>query len=327
VAPPGAAGSSPAGGPVPAGFQPASFTAVSATEWWLLGDTACSHQPCTSVVRTTDGGITFVALPAPTAALVGGVSDPNNGHGVRELRFADTADGFAFGPDLWATHDGGGHWHPVPLPGQVTALAAADGDVFAVAAGALYRASAATDAWSRLAADHLSPDALALHGADVVTQTAFSDSSPSRLLVSHDHGAHFSAYSSPDVGLGCTYDEPVAAVIWALCTTGTESALTRSTDGGVTFPPLSHDQQFVNSAQLGAASSTTAVVTGRATGGGALNLTTDGGRTFQPTGPALPAGGGWGFIGFTDATHGAAVATTGLYRTGDGGHTWKAVAF
>ena len=93
----------PAGGPVPAGFQSISFSAISDTEWRLLGDAACSHKPCTSIVRTTDGGAHFVGIPAPTTALYGGIADPTNPNSVRQLAFADPMDGFAYETDLWAT--------------------------------------------------------------------------------------------------------------------------------------------------------------------------------------------------------------------------------
>lgn len=327
----------PAGGSIPAGFQPFSFTAISNSEWWLLGDVACAHKPCTSIVRTNDGGASFVGIPAPPTALLGGISDAQNPDSVSELAFADPMDGFAFRTQLWATHDGGGQWHQVPMSGQVTALAAADGYVLAVVGGDLYRSPAASDSWSRLGVSNLGSESLAVHGSDVVTQTAYvSPSMSSRLLVSHDSGSHFDTYASPDVGLGCAYGEPVAAVIWADCTTGLQSRVLRSGDGGVTFSPLDQGPPFVNFASLAAASSTTAVVAALAGGGGGgLYLTTDGGHTFTPTGPTLAVGAGWEFIGFTDATHGTAIASTAagnsktttsaLYRSVDGGHIWSAV--
>lgn len=117
-----------------------------------------------------------------------------------------------------------------------------------------------------------------------------------------------------------------------------ESAVTLSTNGGATFPLLRNTQQFVNSASLAAASSTTAVVASLRNTGIGLYLTTDGGATFQPTGPSLDSSSSdWDFVGFTDALHGTAIPTSStgsgavltktsaLYRTSDGGHTWSAV--
>jgi len=121
----------PAGGPVPTGFSPASVTFVSLQEGWALGTAPCATAPCTSIVRTIDGGATWSGIPAPKAALTagpgagpgmalqaGGVGTPL---GVGSLRFADPLDGWAFGPGLWSTHDGGATWHLLRLPGTTDA--------------------------------------------------------------------------------------------------------------------------------------------------------------------------------------------------------------
>jgi len=295
------------------------------------------------VVRTSDGGSTFVGLPAPPVGLAGTTNGQDDPNVIRDLRFADPADGFAYGPALWATHDGAAHWRQVVMPGQVTSLAAADGYVFAIvastcakgavgcSANAVYRSPAGSDNWSPLDPRDVTTT-LAVHGPDVVAETSGSQSSPSQVLISHDHGDHFESRPSPDVGLSCAFDEPVPNVVWALCVTGMQAAVTRSTDGGRTFPPLQGNQAFVNSATLGAASTTTAVVGSFATSAGSrLYLTTDGGRTFRATGPAVP-NGEWLFVGFTDASRGAAIADTGerkttvVYRTTDGGRGWSPVA-
>ncbi len=95
----------PAGGPVPAGFAPSSFTAIGEQTWWLLGNAPCASAPCTSIVRTTNGGVSFVGIPAPRAPY-----DPPGSSqttGVWQLRFADAVDGFAYDTSLYVTHRGG----------------------------------------------------------------------------------------------------------------------------------------------------------------------------------------------------------------------------
>ena len=53
--------------------------------------------------------------------------------GVSQVRFYNTSDGWAFGPQLWATHDGGQHWTQIDTHGlRVTALEAGGQRVFAV---------------------------------------------------------------------------------------------------------------------------------------------------------------------------------------------------
>ena len=84
------------------GLSPASATFVSATDGWVLGTGTCPSGPCAKVMRTTDGGSTWTAVPAPSASIVpgGGQGAP----GISRLRFADARNGWAYGPDLWATH-------------------------------------------------------------------------------------------------------------------------------------------------------------------------------------------------------------------------------
>lgn len=117
----------PPGGPVPPGFVPESVTFVSQRLGWALGQAPCSDPPCTSVVRTEDGGHTWDGIPAPRT---GGGDRPG---GVSGVRFADARNGWAYGPGLWSTHDGGATWHRVGAPGggRVLALAAAGDRVVA----------------------------------------------------------------------------------------------------------------------------------------------------------------------------------------------------
>ena len=75
------------------------------------------------------------------------------------VRFENASDGWLFNPGLWATTDGGAQWHRVSLPGEVIAVAAADGMVFAaaepVAAASgqarLYQSQVGTTKWARVA--------------------------------------------------------------------------------------------------------------------------------------------------------------------------------
>jgi hypothetical protein len=105
------AGTPPApGGAVPRGFRAASVTFTSESEGWVLGTEPCRSGSCPSVLRTTDGGVHWIAVPAPGAPL-----NVDSRLGVDELRFADTEDGFAFGGSaLWTTHDGGARWRDLP---------------------------------------------------------------------------------------------------------------------------------------------------------------------------------------------------------------------
>jgi hypothetical protein len=134
TSPPASSASGPAGGPVPPGFAAASVTFVSDSEGFVLGTAPCTSAPCTSILRTKDGGATWVGIPAPRAPL----AEPGTTQGaISELRFADPSDGFAFGTGLWTTHDGGAQWTELGSvaglsPYDVSDLVATSSGVYAV---------------------------------------------------------------------------------------------------------------------------------------------------------------------------------------------------
>ena len=110
--------------PVPANFQPASITFVSAQDAWVIGQAGtpgqCANKNpyiCTSIARTDDGGQTWQGGPAPDT------SGPSGGTGVGGIRFLNNSYGWAFGPELWATDNGGTTWSKVDTSGaRVTDL-------------------------------------------------------------------------------------------------------------------------------------------------------------------------------------------------------------
>lgn len=122
------AATSPSGGPVPPNFQPTSVTFVSAYEGWTIGQagtpgTCANADPtiCTSMARTNDRGKTWTGVPAPSTKLVSGI------------RFLDGVNGWAFGPQLWSTHDRGSTWAQVDTQGkEVIDLETAGSQAYAV---------------------------------------------------------------------------------------------------------------------------------------------------------------------------------------------------
>ncbi len=328
----------PAGGPVPAGFGPVSFTAISDRTWWLLGTAPCARPVCTSIVRTTDGGSHFAGIPAPPARLAG----PGAGHGVSDLRFADPLDGFA-GPDaigsvgtLWETHDGGARWRPGPA---VVAFTVSAGEVYAIAGSCghgicsnlrLEHSPAGADHWSATPLGLASSGGIALtaHGRSLWISLTPATGTPSAqtLLASTDGGTHLAHLSSPCTpGLGGDLEAASASVVWALCPTGMMAGAWRSTDAGRRWSAL-HARGpgggIANSARLGAASDATAVL---ATGGtGAMLRTTDGGQSFTAVhGPA----GSMTWVGFTDPSTASAIVDTAgapqLWRSTNGGASFS----
>jgi hypothetical protein len=105
----------------------ASF--VSPSAGWLLA-TPCPS--CRTVVmrKTTDGGRTWTAVPAPDAPPADQSTPPATAVGT--ILFTSAGTGWAFGPALWQTGDGGGTWRKMSVPGPVRDLAAAGNRVLAV---------------------------------------------------------------------------------------------------------------------------------------------------------------------------------------------------
>jgi hypothetical protein len=117
--------------PVPINFEPAAVTFIGTRTGWVIGQAGtpgqCASPYCTSVARTNDAGKTWIGVPAPRA------DAPDGATGVSKIRFLNLADGWAFGPGLFVTHDGGQTWAQVDTNGlRVTALETVGNRVFAV---------------------------------------------------------------------------------------------------------------------------------------------------------------------------------------------------
>ncbi len=343
----------PAGGAVPSGFDPVSFSAVSPRDYWLLGDAPCSNPVCTSIVRTTDGGSHFVGLPAPTAPLLEGQGSST---GINTLRFADGLDGYAFatgpGGEFWDTHDGGAQWQqPGPLTGrELLGFGTGAGYAFALvgscqngscSAVTLERSPVSSDQWSALTvpvpADVDQVASMTVHGSDLWFSLTTSATQANQLLVAGTgSGAQFSTYQSPCFsGLGGSIEASSADVLWAMCPTGMMAEAFRSSDGGSQWEPLSAGQ-LENSALLAPASDTTAII--QPAEQGELLRTDDGGATWQTVPAAGTSGSWWSWIGFTDGATGSGLDQSDapanwpwpngpypeqLWRTDDGGNTWS----
>jgi len=153
---------------VPPNFAASSVTFVSTSTGWVIGQAGtpghCGPPDpniCTSVARTSDAGRSWLGRPAPVSGA------PDGSNGVSQIRSLDGVHGWAFGPQLYATHDGSQTWQRIPTHGmRVTGLETVSGVAFAIwarcagtgadfAAGctsfSLYSSPAGQDAWTPVA--------------------------------------------------------------------------------------------------------------------------------------------------------------------------------
>jgi hypothetical protein len=127
---------SAAAGPpkVPANFVPSSVTFVSTAAGWVIGQAGTPGQctgpnpdVCTSMADTLDGGKSWQGMRAPVAG------PPDGARGVSQVRSLNGVDGWAFGPQLYATHNSGQRWTKIDTHGmRVIDLETVNKQVFAV---------------------------------------------------------------------------------------------------------------------------------------------------------------------------------------------------
>ena len=330
----------PLGGVIPADFQPASFTAVSLDEWWMLGTARCltSAGTCGAIVRTTDGGSRFAGIPSP----------PVGADDVTQLRFANALDGYAFDPELWETTNGGSSWVRVDTPGPVAELEAADGEAYALTCPAgfakcqamdLLRAAVGSLKWRKA----FTPVTLrygaqfALNGPNLYLLSG--NDPPLVLLYSRDKAASFARRVDPCFpGLGgrLTAAANGAPVLWAACPTGMMAEVTLSTNGGRSWRVGTATGEFPNSLGLAAATSSDALAwPGQQVSKSrwiAMQRTTNAGKSYSAaiTSRSFTT---VTWAGFSDAVRAYALiqegnypdTTTHLYESNDQGANWRQV--
>lgn len=339
----------PTGGPVPPNFQPTSVTFIGKNTGWAIGQagtpgTCHNVNPtiCTSVVLTQDSGHTWRGVPAPDTNAVSGI------------RFLDGRNGWAYGAQLWSTHDYGNQWTQVSTGGQqVIDLETAGSQAFGLFATCttstpsdcssytLETTQAGTDNWAPVG-----PATTSLPGTPGMTPSIVLTGSTGWLMA-----ADGTIYSGPlggawsKIGTAPCPATPSpnggtlggALLTWnAYTSTLVAACATKPFDNG-TGPD---QKQFVyTSADSGRTWQGPHVAPGRgaltslATAPGApAILATTAGLEIQPGGTgtgrlvaALP--GGFSYVGMTSDTQGVALpANTSLHQiwmTRDGGQTWQ----
>jgi hypothetical protein len=294
----------------------------------MFGTARCliGSGTCDAIVRTVNGGASFSGIPSPPTAT----------SNVSQLRFADTLDGYAFGPELWETVDGGATWVNADTPGRVTELEAADGEAYALVTGAgsangssneLLASGVGSRQWHQVP----TPTPLgfgaqfAVNGPNLYV---LGGNGVDLLMYSSDQGTHFSQRVDP-----CATDLPGSlsaaadgsSTLWAACPTGTAAEVMLSTNGGVTWRVVTQGGEFPNSLELSAASSSIALASpGPQTIGGALARTTNGGSSFSVV-MSRSSSMTVSWVGFSDSARAFALLAGTLYQSSDGGAMWSPV--
>ena len=350
------------GGPVPTGFQPASVTFVSADQGFVLGTAPCSTPPCTSLVATDDGGTSWHGLPAPVAPLATSLSTPSPDDApgaISQVRFGDHLNGWAFGPGLWATHDGGEHWTDQHLEGSVTDLASADGVTYAVvttcptgaceSGATLYRTDATSDDWQSVDGAGLPAQGgqIELHArAAWFVGPASTDGGGATFLSSPD-GTTWTSHADPCLADDAFLDSvaPVDTVnLFLLCVSdpgaGSQGKSVRSSsDAGATTEAAGSPPRGGIALEIAAADSTHLAVTAQS-GASFIYRSDDSGASWSTVGDLPDGGAGFRDLGFTTSTQGVVVsgepstgttaatdAASRLLMTHDAGATWTPVSF
>jgi len=305
--------------PVPPNFQPTSVTFVGPHTGVVIGQAGTAgHCPivagdCTSLAGTSDYGASWYGVSAPVT------SAPDGSQGVGQIRFLNTRDGWAFGPQLWVTHDGGAHWSQEQTRGlRVTDLETAGTRAFAIFARctgtgpdyaarcsgvSLYSSVADSGTWQPV------PGAAGLAPPTSDGATA----SASLVLTGGSGGTGFllaptgELLRGPLTGAAWTVADPVVP-----CLPGAAGA-----DGQPTGALLAADAGRLD---LVCASATSAAADTQAK---SVFQSADGGAHWSPAGTA-PAAGLAASVAIQAQDNLIVLATdAGLYRSADGGRSWR----
>jgi len=347
----------------PPNFQPTSVTFVGNGHNGVVGAVIgqagtpghCATRFCTSLAGTSTYGASWYGFSAPLAP------GPTSSSGISQLRFANLHAGWAYGPALYETSDGGWPWHLEDTNGQqVIELEASPARAFAVfgncsGTGSGYAASCTSfSLWTSLPGTRT--------WTPVSVPTAYlqmqSTSSAAPQLVISGTGTGYLLTPSGEVlagpatkaggawkAVGMANCKPAPSTSGQTAQLGvgpnlvlacdTQAARGRFTAAIYTSPSGTTWKQTGSATFKGTPTSLTAASPASAGTGVVVLATThgieysaDGGASWQAaaiTGSS-PAGG-FSFVGMTTPDKGVAVpaisSPAGIYVTVDGGKSWQ----
>lgn len=286
---------------------------------------------CDALVGSTvDGGATFGSLTLVTSWPCSAEAS------VASLAFDNHGDGFAFGPDLFETHDSGATWAQVPVSGQVLAVEALGFSVWMVEGGCapstgpqspcplhLFESDNGGRTWTPQATPS------GTNGPSPTFNNGFGAASGQTWLLRTSQSA---AYLSSNLPFGVPGSLDTDAPLWS------------THDGGQTWSSLEVPcgfNAFVVALSAAPDGTLFAVCAGQPGAGNSLKSTlqsTDGGVTWTVTLSCAPSQSGAttqncdsspliaGYLGGIDAVSDTTVYLVGdrsaLLATTNGGYTW-----
>jgi photosystem II stability/assembly factor-like uncharacterized protein len=314
---------------------------------WLLGITlpACSGPGGSRLVlrKTTDGGRQWSPVPGPPTSW-GRPGAGGTAGGVSQVRFADPRNGWAFGPGLWATHDGGASWHQVATHGAlVDSLEVMDDRVIAAftpcgaqcgrpePAFAVYTSLVARDDWRPVAGatGYGYPQVVMDGGTGYAVSRDQSGSRGTLLGGPADGSARWQPRPLPCAAKPAAAASGAGLVLAcaALGTHPTPAQEYRSTDDGRTWQRLTSLLLFDGVDTISISPRGAIIIAGAYSG---LLMSWDDGRTWHGVPlvdhAGVVEGGGSLEAAMTTSHQGFAIAAMAqIWFTYDAGHTWTPV--
>lgn len=330
---------------------------------YVLYSAACGGSPCYRLTRSANGGRTFTQVNTPPISSGYTYADSGTGS-LDQLVFANAEDGYAteniWGEQskLYATFDGGLSWHREHIKGAqfIQSLTASPTDFYVITDHCdsshntctdwqLAHTPLQTSNWtSTPVPENFLRDGTPSWGLQVAAYGVKSwileqSKSSQKLAISTSGGESFSV--RPEPGLSgaatCQFTATSTTSLWATCAQGNElSELSYSDDGGVhwkatgeygnttgrllsfgNFDPVTSDVAYATDGYDGTRNRLIYQITGSS-------------DTFRVVG-SLPTAKYFYLLTFTNSKQGLAYAFVDqgakdpLWRTDDGGKTWRKV--